>query len=54
MVGIQKMAELVYNCFAKAAIKKWKLTKLIQKYCNEHYKMRIQPMLSLGNATIIL
>jgi len=33
MTGIQKMAEPVFNFFAKAAIKKGQLTKLIEKYC---------------------
>ncbi|QDW25262.1 cupin domain-containing protein [Pedobacter sp. KBS0701] len=34
MVGLQKMAEPVFNIFANAAIKKGKLNKLIQKYGN--------------------
>ena len=33
MVGFQKLAEPVFNFFAKAAIKKGRLNKLIQKYC---------------------
>jgi quercetin dioxygenase-like cupin family protein len=33
MVGFQKIAEPVFNIFAKAAIKKGHLNELIQKYC---------------------
>lgn len=33
MVGFQKIAEPVFNFFAKAAIKKGHLNELIQKYC---------------------
>jgi len=33
MVGLQKIAEPVFNFFAKAAIKKGRLNELIQKYC---------------------
>jgi len=33
MVGFQKIAEPLFNFFAKAAIKKGKLDILIQKYC---------------------
>jgi len=34
MVGFQKIAEPVFNFFAKAAIKKGHLDELIQQYCN--------------------
>ena len=34
MTGFQKIAEPVFNFFAKAAIKKGQLDKLIQKYGN--------------------
>ncbi len=33
MVGFQKLAEPIFNFFAKSAIKKGHLNKLIQKYC---------------------
>jgi quercetin dioxygenase-like cupin family protein len=33
MVGFQKIAEPIFNFFAKAAIKKGHLNELIQKYC---------------------
>jgi quercetin dioxygenase-like cupin family protein len=33
MVGFQKIAEPIFNFFAKAAIKKGRLNKLMQKYC---------------------
>lgn len=33
MVGFQKLAEPVFNFFAKAAIKKGHLNELVQKYC---------------------
>jgi hypothetical protein len=33
MTGFQKAAEPVFDFFAKAAIKKGYLNKLIQKYC---------------------
>ncbi|MCU7615468.1 cupin domain-containing protein [Chryseobacterium sp. GMJ5] len=33
MVGVRKIAEPVFNFFAKAAIKKGKLIELTQKYC---------------------
>jgi quercetin dioxygenase-like cupin family protein len=33
MVGIQKVAEPIFNFFAKAAIKKGHLNELIEKYC---------------------
>jgi quercetin dioxygenase-like cupin family protein len=33
MTGFQKIAEPVFDFFAKAAIKKGHLTKLVQKYC---------------------
>jgi quercetin dioxygenase-like cupin family protein len=33
MVGLQKIAEPIFNLFAKAAIKKGHLNELIQKYC---------------------
>jgi len=33
MVGFQKLAEPVFDFFAKAAIKKGQLNRLIQKYC---------------------
>jgi quercetin dioxygenase-like cupin family protein len=35
MVGIQKIAEPIFNFFAEAAIKKGHLNELIQKYCKE-------------------
>jgi quercetin dioxygenase-like cupin family protein len=34
MIGFQKIAEPLFNFFAKAAIKEGQLKKLIQKYCN--------------------
>ena len=34
MVGFQKIAEPVFNFFARAAIRKGHLNKLIQKYCS--------------------
>lgn len=33
MTGLQKIAEPVFDFFAKAAIKKGRLDKLVQKYC---------------------
>ncbi|MFC0518264.1 cupin domain-containing protein [Mucilaginibacter angelicae] len=33
MIGLQKIAEPIFNFFAKVAIKKGHLNKLIQKYC---------------------
>lgn len=33
MIGFQKIAEPIFNFFAKAAIKKGRLAQLIQKYC---------------------
>lgn len=33
MIGIQKIAEPIFNFFAQAAIKKGHLNELIQKYC---------------------
>jgi len=35
MVGLQKIAEPVFNFFARAAIRKGDLDKLIQKYCRQ-------------------
>jgi quercetin dioxygenase-like cupin family protein len=35
MVGLQKIAEPLFNYFAKAAIKKGHLNELIRKYCPE-------------------
>lgn len=35
MVGFQKIAEPVFNFFARAAIRKGHLDKLIQKYCSQ-------------------
>jgi quercetin dioxygenase-like cupin family protein len=35
MVGFQKIAEPIFNFFAKAAIKKGYLKELMQKYCNQ-------------------
>lgn len=35
MVGIQKIAEPIFNWFARAAIKKGHLNDLVQKYCRE-------------------
>jgi hypothetical protein len=34
MAGFQKIAEPVFNFFARAAIRKGHLNKLIQKYCS--------------------
>lgn len=34
MVGIQKIAEPIFDFFAKAAVRKGHLNKLIQQYCN--------------------
>jgi quercetin dioxygenase-like cupin family protein len=34
MVGIQKIAEPIFEFFAKAAVRKGHLNKLIQQYCN--------------------
>ncbi len=33
MVGVQKIAEPIFNYFAKVAIKKGQLNELVQKYC---------------------
>lgn len=37
MIGFQKIAEPVFNYFAKAAIKRGYLNELIQKYCKMSY-----------------
>jgi quercetin dioxygenase-like cupin family protein len=42
MVGFQKIAEPIFNFFAKAAIKKGRLNELIKKYCTSYQPQIVQ------------